>query len=139
VHPVARPAIVLLLALALAFGLSWRAAGVGAEATGPTLLRYPYLQQVTQSGALIIWTTDKGGTSEVRYSTDGPPLSTAPATSDLFVEPEIEGETSLRYYVHVAQVAGLAPGTTYAYTVVAYDPTGNPSPPSEPATVTTFT
>lgn len=108
----------ILLALACGLALSVDTGPANAQAADADLLRYPYLQQVTQTSAFVVWTTREGGDSEVRYSaTDSTPSST-PATSDFFDEPLIPGETSLSYYVHVAQLTGLEPGTRYSYTVV---------------------
>ncbi len=85
----------------------------------PTLLRYPYVQQVTMTSALVVWTTSEDVTSEVRFGTDSSLGSNVVATSQQFIEPEIPDEVSLTYYVHVAELSGLQPGETYGYTVLS--------------------
>ena len=116
----ATPAVLMIMLFALGCGLalSVDAGLTNAQAVDVELLRYPYLQQVTQTSTFVVWTTGEGGDSEVRYSASDSPPSSTPATSDFFAEPLIPGETSLSYYVHVAQLTGLQPGTRYAYTVV---------------------
>ncbi len=83
---------------------------------GTSLLRYPYVQQVTTTSAIITWTTAADGASFVRYGVEGPATS-VPATSEFFVEPAIPNEESRSYFVHVAELRELAPGTTYEYTI----------------------
>ena len=99
----------------------WNRSSLEAGLSDANLLRYPYLQQVTTSSAIIVWTTAEDGPSEVRYGTKGLQESSAPATSELFVESAIPDEESRSYYVHVAGLTGLLPGTTYLYTVETSD------------------
>ena len=107
--------LVIMIAAALLLLPMQGCSGTPAPATAPGLIRYPYLQQVTQTSALIIWTTKKAGTSEVHYGPDQTRALVAPATADSFTEPAIPSETSRSYYVHVAHLNGLQPGTTYYY------------------------
>ncbi len=88
----------------------------GTATAGTNLLRYPYVQQVTMTSAIIAWTTAADGSSVVRYGAEGPSTS-VPATSELFVEPAIPDEESRSYFVHVATLEELVPGTTYEYTI----------------------
>ncbi len=106
---------VVLLSLAAGVLLGGSETGETAIA-GTNLLRYPYVQQVTTTSAIIVWTTAADGTSLVRYDADGPSIS-VPATSELFVEPAIPDEESRSYFVHVATLDELVPGTTYEYTI----------------------
>ncbi|MCH8064954.1 MAG: metallophosphoesterase [Chloroflexi bacterium] len=118
---VLRPSVVLLTAaLVMAVPtLDGDRVGVQAGIPAPTLLRYPYVQQVTMTSALVVWTTSEDGTSEVRFGTDSSPGSTVVATSQQFIEPEIPDEVARTYYVHVAELSGLQPGETYGYTVLS--------------------
>ncbi|MCI0890887.1 MAG: metallophosphoesterase [Chloroflexi bacterium] len=103
--------------LFLVVGVLAAGSGTGETATaGTNLLRYPYVQQVTTTSAIIAWTTVADGSSFVRYGAEGPSTS-VPATSELFVEPAIPEEESRSYFVHVAMLEELVPGTTYEYTI----------------------
>lgn len=119
-----------LVAAAAVAAVAWGLAGAGAQGTGPLLFRHPFLQQMTTNSVIIVWATDKDGASEVHYGT-GALSSIASATSALVVEPVLPHtgtptagtptpteEPSHTYYVHVAHLSGLAPGTAYNYTVV---------------------
>ena len=117
-----RPSVVLLLAAVVMMAIpALDADRVDVQAGVPatTLLRYPYVQQVTMTSALVVWTTLEDGPSEVRFGTDGSLDSTVVATSQQFIEPEIPDEVSRTYYVHVAELSGLQPGETYGYTVLS--------------------
>ena len=110
-------AIGVVVLLFLVAGVLAGGSGTGESAiAGTSLLRYPYLQQVTTTSAIIVWTTAADGTSLVRYGAEGPSTS-VPATSELFVEPVIPDEESRSYFVHVATLQELVPGTTYEYTI----------------------
>ena len=103
--------------LFLVVGVLAAGSKTGETATaGTNLLRYPYVQQVTMMSAIIVWTTVADGSSFVRYGAEGPSTS-VPATSELFVEPAIPDEESPSYFVHVAMLEELVPGTTYEYTI----------------------
>ncbi len=110
-------ALLLLIAAVLAGGSETGEAGL----PDVNLLRYPYLQQVTTSSAIIVWTTAEDGPSEVRYGAKGLQEFSVPATSELFVEPAIPDEESRSYYVHVAGLTDLLPDTRYLYTVETSD------------------
>ena len=110
-------AIGTVVLLSLVVGLLVGGSETGETATaGTNLLRYPYLQQVTMTSALVAWTTAADGPSFVHYDADGQTTS-VPATSDLFVGPAIPDEESHAYFVHVAALQELVPGTTYKYTI----------------------
>lgn len=78
-----------------------------------SLVRGPYLQQVTATNARILWATRETGTAEVRYSAGGGGTQVVPAVSR-FVPATTTG-FSFDYYQHEASLAGLTPGTTYTY------------------------
>ena len=78
-----------------------------------SLVRGPYLQQVTATTARILWATRETGTAEVHYSTAGGGTQVVPAASRL-VAASTTG-FSYDYYQHEASLAGLTPGTIYTY------------------------
>ena len=115
------------MASAVLFGLLSCGRSEQAVTPATTLLRYPYLQQVTMTSALIVWTTSEAGMSEVRFGTSGSLDGTVVASSQLFIEPELPDDVAAEvpenvaatYYVHVAELSGLEPGETYGYTVLS--------------------
>ena len=89
--------------------------GLLAEALGQaTLLRSPYIQNLTTSSVTIVWTTAEGGPSEVRYGPGNTNLI-VPATSTYFTTPSSAPYD--RYYVHQATLTGLAADTVYQYAI----------------------
>lgn len=86
-----------------------------AQAT-PTIVREPYLQQVTAIGAIIVWATREGGTAEVRFSSDGAASIGTGAESSLFSATTTG--MGADYYQHVARLSGLVPGTVYRYDIL---------------------
>jgi hypothetical protein len=87
---------------------------VVAAAGQATLLRSPYLQNLTTSAATIVWTTVETGTSEVHYGVNDFALS-APATSIPTATPAPAPYN--QYYVHEAILTGLDLNTTYQYKI----------------------
>jgi hypothetical protein len=86
-------------------------------ATGvATLVREPYLQQVTPTGAVIAWATREQGAAEVRYRTPGGTATSVPAVSTLF-SAAMTGMAD-DYYQHVATITGLAASTLYEYDIL---------------------
>jgi hypothetical protein len=84
------------------------------EAPLVTLLRAPYVQRVTPTSLVIVWTTAQNGASVVRYGIDD--LSaTAAATTTFFTTPAPAPYD--QYYVHEATLSGLTPDTLYQYTI----------------------
>jgi len=79
---------------------------------------------ITTGGATITWLTDEAGTSQVRY---GPTSSYSSQTE----------ETSSYTTNHSVTLSGLASNTTYNYTVVSKDSSGNTSTYSSNHTFTT--
>jgi regulation of enolase protein 1 (concanavalin A-like superfamily) len=84
---------------------------------GVTLARQPFLQQVTSTSAIVVWTTFGAEPGDVRYSRSGGPTLTATATSTHYAA----SVTGLRYdyYQHEARLWSLASGTAYDYEVFA--------------------
>ena len=87
--------------------------------TGPipatTLVRHPYLQQVTDSSSIIVWATRGAGQAEVKYRQGGGPEITARAVSTEF--PASSTGMPFVYYQHEAKLNDLNPGTTYSYNI----------------------
>ena len=89
-----------------------------------TMVREPYLQQVTASSAIVVWATRENGTAEVHYGAAGSAMSAiAPATTRL-VRASITG-MAFDYYQHEATIGNLNASTLYGYqAVVAGLPAG---------------
>lgn len=87
------------------------------------VVRGPYLQQVTPTGALVVWATSDPGVGEVR-ATAGSTTVTAAATSTLYAT-TTTGLTA-DYYQHEATLTGLSPGTTYSYDILVGGVDANP-------------
>ena len=51
---------------------------------GVSILRGPYLQQVTDVSAIVVWTTGDLGSAQVRYARSGGSTQTVTATAQLF-------------------------------------------------------
>lgn len=69
----------------------------------------PYLQQLTATGVIILWTTTTGANSTVRYSTD----TSYHAVANGISRPLSQLGTQL----HRVQLAALQPDTTYHYKI----------------------
>ncbi len=79
-----------------------------------TLLRSPYIQNLTTTSVTIVWTTKENGASEVDYGISNYNL-TAPATSTFFTTPASAPYD--QYYVHQADISGLTADTIYQYKI----------------------
>jgi Calcineurin-like phosphoesterase/Purple acid Phosphatase, N-terminal domain/IPT/TIG domain len=77
--------------------------------------RRPYVQNVRNDRASLLWATNESGVGSVRYSADGVIFRTAPATSRFFSTAETGLARSL--WQHQADITGLAPNTDYVYGV----------------------
>jgi regulation of enolase protein 1 (concanavalin A-like superfamily) len=84
---------------------------------GVTLARQPFLQQVTSTSAVIVWTTFGPEPGEVRYSRSGGATQTVTATSSYF--PASMTGLGYDFYQHQARLWSLASGTAYDYEVFA--------------------
>jgi 3',5'-cyclic AMP phosphodiesterase CpdA len=80
-----------------------------------TLVRQPFLQQMTSTSVKIVWTTRElmSGAVQVRTGVAAP--TTYHATSTRFTAAATG--TAADYYQYVADVEGLQPSTTYNYTL----------------------
>jgi len=81
-----------------------------------TLLRQPYLQQVTSSSAIVAWATTEPGPAEVRFQSDSGAGGGAAAFTRL-VPTTVTGLPS-PYYQHEATLTGLTPATSYTYRLI---------------------
>jgi regulation of enolase protein 1 (concanavalin A-like superfamily) len=80
-----------------------------------TLARQPFLQQVTDGSAIVVWTTFEPSPGEVRYGVPGATTLTSPAASTFY--PASTTNLAYDYYQHEARLASLAASTTYEYQV----------------------
>src|ERR1051326_4144986 len=80
-----------------------------------TVTRFPYLQNVRNDRASILWATLEAGFGQVRYTTDGVNFRVANAHSHMFAR----NDTGLlyNYFQYQADIVGLSPNTDYLYTV----------------------
>ncbi|HWP44633.1 MAG TPA: metallophosphoesterase family protein, partial [Blastocatellia bacterium] len=80
-----------------------------------TLVRHPYLQQVTSSSSIIVWATREPGPAELHYWRGGGSADTAQATTTFF--PASTTGMSFDYYQHEARLANLSAATSYNYEI----------------------
>lgn len=87
-----------------------------APATTAGLLRQPYLQQVAENSAVIVWTTREPSGGEVQYVSPAGTWGTRSPETRLFQA----SHTGLPhdYFQHEARLTGLAASTRYAYAIV---------------------
>ncbi|MEO8521924.1 MAG: Ig-like domain-containing protein, partial [Acidobacteriota bacterium] len=90
--------------------------GVAPPPPTATLVRGPYLQQISADGAVVVWATRENGPAELRYRLPGGTPVAAPAQSTLFAAASTG--MAADYYQHVARVSGLAPATGYQYDIL---------------------
>ena len=78
-----------------------------------TLVRHPYLQQVTPTSAIVVWATREPGPASVRYGRPGGSTQTIAAVTTGYSA----AHTGLPYdlYQHEASLFNLASNTEYAY------------------------
>ncbi|WP_031498476.1 metallophosphoesterase [Bryobacter aggregatus] len=98
--------------------------GISPLAFGVTLVRSPYLQNVQQDHASILWTTREPGVATVSF-TDGRSVQTVRAKSREF-SPEETGMPDV-FYQHEADLTALQPGVNYQYMVLVNDVPLSPS------------
>jgi len=82
----------------------------GSPPPASSLVREPYLQQITDGSAIIVWASREPGPARVRV---GGRDITAVTT---FV-PSTQTGLSYNYYQHRASIDGLSPATTYLYDI----------------------
>ena len=82
---------------------------------GVSILRGPYLQQVTDVSAIVVWTTGDLGSAQVRYARSGGSTQTVTATAQLF--PASDTGLATDFYRYEALITGLTAATTYTYDI----------------------
>lgn len=80
-----------------------------ASVPAENLVWKPYLQQLTDTGVIVLWTTKTGSNSMVQYSTDSTYGFATNGTSRLLTE--------LGTQLHRVELTGLQPNTTYYYKI----------------------
>ena len=80
--------------------------------TTVTVVREPYVQRVSSSGATIVWTTREKGIASVRLTRNGT-TTVVPAESRLV--PATTTGMASDYYQHEAVLSGLAAASSYTY------------------------
>jgi hypothetical protein len=81
-----------------------------------TIVRGPYLQQVTGTSATVVWTTRSSSAGEIRYARAGGSSASVPSTTRLF--PATQTGLSYDFYQHEARLTSLTPATRYLYDVL---------------------
>src|SRR5688572_3810733 len=79
-----------------------------------TLVRQPYLQQVTHNSAAIVWATREPGTASTRYWTSSFNQPQSAKTETRFFPASSTG-MPFDYYQHEARLGSLTPATLYNY------------------------
>ena len=82
---------------------------------GVSILRGPYLQQVTDVSAIVVWTTRDLGSAQVHYARSGGSTQTVTATAQLF--PASDTGLATDFYQYEALITGLTAVTTYTYDI----------------------
>jgi hypothetical protein len=90
-----------------------------------TLLRAPYLQQVADDSAVIVWTTRESGPADVRYRRGSAAPITIPAQSRRFAAATTG--FGFDFYQHQVNLAGLNASTRYTYDVFVGNVDATPS------------
>jgi hypothetical protein len=105
-------------ALALAFFVAVFTLQLMAQERGERVEREkiidgPRIEQVTNTGATIAWTTNVGGSSVIRYGTNPNHLS------EMAESPYADNDRNPKYQTHRVEIKNLRPNTTYYYMVVS--------------------
>jgi hypothetical protein len=80
------------------------------------IMRGPYLQQVTDLSAVVVWTTRSPGTGQVRYAASGGSSSSVTAQARLF--PGSETGLAYDFTQYEAHLDGLSAATKYTYDIL---------------------
>ena len=75
--------------------------------------RFPYVQNVQNNKATILWATLENGVGSLRYTSDGVSYQGAPARSRTFRP--VETGLPVPYTLYQATLTGLSPNTEYFY------------------------
>ena len=103
----------------------------GAPAGAQTLARRPYLQTVTPTSAIVVWTTTTPTDSLVRYGatptqlTQSAPLAAATTQHEVHLGNLTPGT---RYYYSVGNASGVMEGGDLAHSFVTSPPRGSRQP-----------
>jgi uncharacterized protein (TIGR03437 family) len=90
------------------------------------LLRSPYLQNVQQDRASILWTTVEVGEGRVVVASPSGTTITVPATGRFF--PKYLTGLAYNFQQYQADLTGLEPGTSYSYRITLNGATLTPGP-----------
>ena len=85
------------------------------QSAAAALLRSPYLQQVTSSSAVVVWTTAESGAGSVRYRAGNGSPVTVPAETRFFSSSDTN--LGVSFYQHEARLSGLG-ANVYSYEVL---------------------
>jgi len=77
-----------------------------------TLVRRPYLQQTSATGAIVVWATREPGTPEVRVA--GGSINRTVSGTSRRVSASVNG-LGFDYYHHEVRLTGLSASTSFAY------------------------
>ena len=86
------------------------------RARSATLVCHPFVQNVGENHATVVWATGEGGSSGVRFSRDR--SLTRSASSVVRGFPPADTELQSPYYQHKVVLTGLEPNTEYSYAVL---------------------
>ncbi|HEY0607342.1 MAG TPA: fibronectin type III domain-containing protein, partial [Herpetosiphonaceae bacterium] len=106
-HPALR-LVAVLLSVSLAI-VTIGAPDRTAYAASANLVWKPYLQQLTDTGVIVRWTTRTGSSSLVRYATD--------TSYSLSASDSARTIAALGTQMHRVALTGLRPNTTYYYKI----------------------
>jgi calcineurin-like phosphoesterase family protein/IPT/TIG domain-containing protein len=81
-----------------------------------TVPRLPYVQNIRDNRASILWSTVEAGVGTVQFSADGINFNTVTATSRFFSTTETG--MAQNFWQYQADLSGLLPNTNYAYNVM---------------------
>jgi peroxiredoxin len=98
---------------------------VAVDKTPPTISGSG-VANITESSAIITWTTNERSTSQVKYAKDEKNTSTTPVETNLAI-------------THSVTLTNLDSGTTYSFTIISQDAAGNEATSSASQPFTTLT
>ena len=80
------------------------------------ILRGPYLQQVTDTSAIVVWTTPSPGTGQIRYAPSGGAATSVTAEAQTF--PASQTGLPSDFTQYEARLTGLSATTKYTYDIL---------------------
>ena len=86
------------------------------SAGSAAIIRGPYLQQVTDTSAIVVWTTRSSSAGAIRYAQAGGSQASVPSTARLF--PATQTGLSYDFYQHEARLTSLTQASRYTYDVL---------------------